>query len=378
VEAHARTLGIAVCCLSLTAFAVAACGGGGSALPTHPQILQLKTPLASPTPTPQPHSASTTVPLAAGLSIGFPTVGEIAGNFTESYASAPPGTTVTLTTYDRPPTGAPAIVGQAVPVAWISSTYSGPVTFNGFPSSLTYTLPAGFNTANSGFEMETFDGNTGVLFGYDTSTLSGTTVALTDPAVIGVMPGHTYWWELLCNGTSPVDGPLSNAAQTTKMPHMCAFDDTTVSLPPNDAVSGARVELAINVPPCCAGPSAPPGTSTGVIALKFTNNDSNVPQGVNYNAGALAFNTLVPPVIPTQGKTFIATGCSFKIIWTNRTNYQTGCLDTPYVSGPLSVAGQMLSFSGVPFPISLAPMSGTDCAGLTDCVWPGYAVGVFY
>ena len=383
MEAQARTLGIAVCCLSLTAFAVAACGGGSvgtSTLPGNAQTLQLKTPLASPTPTPHVDTASTTVPLAAGVPIALPQAGGVSGSFTESYASAPPGTTVTLTTYDRPPAGAPAIQGEAVPLAWIKSSYSGPVTLNGFPSSLTYTLPAGFNTANSGFEMETFDGNTGMLFGYDVSKLSGSTVALTDPAVVGVTPAHTYWWELICNGTNGLDVPLSTAGQTTKMLPMCGFDDTHVSLPSNNAVSGARVGFAINVPPCCAGlpSSPPPGTITGLMAIKITNNDSLVPQGVNYSAGSLAFDTLVPPVIPTQGKTFIAIGCSFKIVWTGGSNYQTGCLDTPYVSGPLSVAGQTLSFSGVPFPISLPPMSGTDCAGLNDCAWTGYAVSVFY
>jgi len=381
VTAQARTLGVATSCLIAAALAITACGGGGSALPTQAQTLQLKTPLASPTPSPRAHSASTTVALAAGVPIAFPAVGGISGSFIASYASAPPGTTVTLTSYDRPPVGAPVIQGESapVPVAWISSSYSASLTLNGFPSSLTYTLPSGFNTANSGLELQSFDGSTGVPLGYDTSTLSGATVYLKDAVVVGVTPGVTYWWELVCTGTNPIDVPLSSAGQTTKMLPMCGFDDTHVSVPPNNAVSGAFVNFDLNVPPCCAGPPPPPGTATGLMAIRIYNTDSSVPEGVQYGAGALVFQAVVPPVISTQGKTFIATGCTFNIVWTaGRTNHMTGCLDAPYVSGPLAVAGQTLSFSGVPFPISLPQISGTDCVGLTDCVWPSYVISVYY
>ncbi len=371
----------AVTSLLTAVFAFVACGGGGgggSALPGHAQTLQLKTPLASPTPTHKADQLSTTLPLTAGTALPIPEVGGIAGSFTAAYSSAPPGTTVTMTTYDRPPAGAPAIRGGAVPVFWVSNTYSSPVVFNGLPSLLSYTLPAGFNTANSGFEIETFDGTAGSLLDYEVGSLSGSTVSLASPAVVSVVPSHTYWWELLCNGTNPINPPLSSAGQTTKLLPMCGFNNTMVTIPSNNAQPGAYLTFALVVPPYLTALSPPPGTTTGLLSIEISNTDSNVPQGVSYNSGLLAFTADVPPVISTAGKTFVVTSCSYDLVWTASGHYWTGCTDTPYVSGPLAVSGQTLSFAGVPFPISLPAMTGTDCKGLTDCVQPSYFLSVYY
>jgi len=370
-------------------FAIAACGGGGSALPGgQANTLQLKTPLASPTPGREPLAVTTTVPLTAGSAIAMPALGGVSGSFTTAYGSAPAGTTVTLTTYDKQPADAPAIVGAAVPIFWVRSTYSQPVNFSGFPSSLSYTLPTGFNTVGSGFSIETFDGTSGGLLDYQIGSLSGHSVSLGSEAGVSELPSHTYWWELLCGGTNPINIPLSSAGQNTKLAPLCGFTNTIVTIPSNNAVSGAYLSfsamVSVATPATDAGfpdfhyLSPPPGTTTGLLSAQVGNIDSNVPEGVTYNSGLLAFQADVPPVISTAGKTFIATSCTFSIIWSGSGHSWTPCIDTPYVSGPLNVSGQTVSFPGIPYSVSLPAMTGSDCVTLTDCVQYFYIVSVFY
>ncbi len=384
---HAYRLRVALAFpLAGAIFAVAACGGG--ALPVgQANILQLKTPLASPTPTPGT-VAATTAPLTDGLAITIPAVGGISGSFTTAYDSAPTGTTVTLTTYDRQPADAPAIVGAAVPLFWVRSTYSQPVNFSGLPSSLSYTLPTGFSTAGSGFSIETFDGTSGSLLDYQMGSVSGQSVSIGSETGVSELPSHTYWWELLCGGTNAINVPLSSAGQNTKLPPLCGFTNTTVTISPNNAVSGAYLSFAamasVATPVTDGGfpdfhyLSPPPGTTTGLLSAQIGNVDSNVPQGVTFNSGLLAFQAEVPPTISTAGKTFIATSCTFSIIWTGSGHSWSPCLDTPYVSGPLTVSDQTVSFAGIPYSVSLPAMTGSDCATLTDCVQYFYIVSVFY
>lgn len=365
----------AIVAIVLIASAFTACSGGAS-VQGERGLLQLKTPLE--TPTPSHESDQLTIPLVAGTALPMPPLGGFSGTFTEAANSAPAGTTISLTSYDRPPAAAPAVQGGAIALFWVSNTYSAAATFNGLPSVTTWTLPVGFSTAQEGFSLETFDGTTGSLLDYHVASLSGRTLSIPGTSTVSEIPSHTYWWELLCAGTNPTNVPYSQAGQSTTLLPVCGFTNTVATISPNNAPSGAYLDFSAVVPIYYSGLSAPPGTTTGLMSIDIGNVNSNLPQAVTYNSGLLAFSAVVPAAIPTQGKSFHVTACTYNLVWTSGTNSRSGCIDTPYTSGPLTVSGQTISFAGIPFPITLPAMTGTDCAGLADCVWSRYVVQVYY
>jgi hypothetical protein len=154
--------------------------------------------------------------LAANVMLPIPAAGGFSGTFTEATNNAPAGATVTLTSYTSAPAGAPAplaIMRTARPglkarmlsasagstIFWVSHTYSAGANFDGFPSTQ-WQVPNGVS-ASGPFELETFDGTTGILLEVEDDTgVSGNLVSF--PGHPGIssfteVAGHTYWWELI-------------------------------------------------------------------------------------------------------------------------------------------------------------------------------------
>ncbi len=350
------------------------------------------TPPPPPFVSPTPQAASTTVALAANTPLPIPTLAGFSGNFTES-AGAPVGSTVTLTSYAKTPAGAPvplvarrhSFSAQSAPsvgnaIFLVSQRYSAPMTFVTFPNTV-WQIPPSF--ASSGpFELETIDGTTGLLLDTDYATgVSGDVVSFVGASsAFPTASGHTYWWELVTGYPSPapsgcgsdiVSATVNPAGQTIAQPTLCDFSGS-VQISSNDAPSGDMMDVSSHVPALTglAGPPAPPGTTTGVISIAL-----KVKQTVTFNSGFLQLTVHLPSSIPLGGKTLFLTACTIK-----QSLGFFGCTDTPYISGPLAVTGQVVSFPGLPAPLTLSG-SGSVTSCHKFCPPPAnyiYTAAIYY
>jgi|GEM_PF-2590705 len=333
---------------------------------------------STPTPiiifSPTPASAATTVPLVAGTALPIPPVAGFAGTFKEA-GSVPAGATVKLTSYAGTPAGAPKplafrrtsssasapSVGSAIFL--VSQQYSAPMTLPSFPSS-TWQIPS---TMGAGpFELETIDGTTGLLVDTESQvSFSGGVASFAGTsATFSAIPSHTYWWELITGfpsppptgcGSSVVSAGVNPAGQTIAEPNLCNFT-WSLNISPNNAAANTSMHVEANVPELSGtqGPPAPPGTTTGVLSVAL-----EVDHPVTFNSGLLQLSTRLPSTIPAGGKVFFLSACTIhaQIVGSGSLRY-LGCQDTPYISAALGVAGQTVSFSGLPSSVTLSGSAG--------------------
>lgn len=210
-------LATAAIALSMLVVVYVGCGTKGVVGPPPPP---------PPTQHPSPVSASTTVALALSTALPIPAFGGFSGTFVEPVGSSPPaGSTVTLTSYDKTPAGAPAPQAAArlglhismkspalsptlSTIFWVSQQYSAAVNFAGFPAT-TWQVPSSF--AGTPLALETFDGTEGTLLDteFDTSENGSVTFAGSSTSN-SVVNGHTYWWELISGKPIPSPSPSTS------------------------------------------------------------------------------------------------------------------------------------------------------------------------
>jgi DNA-binding beta-propeller fold protein YncE len=233
----------------------------------------------APTPTPTPTSAATTEALPApGTTAPIPPAGGYTGSFVVGANNAPPGTTVTLTTYVGLPTGAPspeAVIRKIdtvhmspllakAPSADLSvkETYSTPdptteikpetsdgstITFAKFPA-VSFGLPSDFNTSGLTFKLETFDLTTDTLLDLEIGTLSDPDTQVSFPGTDTtdvVNTGHTYLLELVTESGQPTPTPSPDVLYVTN------FDSNTIT---EYTQSGSQVSLSEGAFPNLNGP----------------------------------------------------------------------------------------------------------------------------
>jgi len=360
---------LTIATIVLVAFIIVDVGCNGSSVQN---IHSTPTPIIIFSPTPA--SAATTVPLTAGTALPIPPVAGFAGTFKE-VGSVPAGATVKLTSYAGTPAGAPkplalrrASSGASAPsvgsaIFLVSQQYSAPMTLPSFPSS-TWQIPS---TMGAGpFELETIDGTTGLLVDTESqaSFSGGVATFAGNSATFSAIPSHIYWWELITGfpsppptgcGASVVSAGVNTAGQTIAEPDLCNFT-WSLQTSANNAAANTTMHVEANVPVLSGlqGPPAPPGTTTGLLSVALEVNNP-----VTFNSGFLNLSTRLPSTIPAGGKSFFLSACTIhaQVVGTGALTY-LGCQDTPYISGALPVAGQTLSFSGLPASLTLSGSAG--------------------
>lgn len=384
--------------LGLCAAMVAHAGCGGSSSPNvQPTVIPVT-----------PQSASTTVPLTANAQLSMPTVAGVAGTFEES-TPVVSGAMVALTSYSTAPNnapqplstarislgnpgGAPPSLGTAIFL--VSQVYSEPMTFASFPST-TWQLPSRLLKL-APFELELIDGTSGTLLDTEyqlSSPANPVSFAGTSSPFVTVA-GHTYWWELISGFASPPpSGCGSNATTVTLVqagltvaePVLCNFTGS-VQISGNSAPSGTSMAVSSLVPALqgALGPPAPAGTTTGVLSVSLEVSSSSV----TFDPGLLQFAIRLPSSMPAGTKRFVLSACTIKASSSGGgpLTYQ-GCIDTPYTSGDLPIAGQTVSFAGLPSSLTLpasASLRGEESTCFKLCTPPPnqfyylYTVSLFY
>ncbi|MBV8164906.1 MAG: hypothetical protein JOZ91_11650 [Candidatus Eremiobacteraeota bacterium] len=158
----------------------------------------------------------TTIPLAGpGTAMSIPPVGGFSGDFSVASNNAPSGTTVTMTSYDSEPAGAPVpeevhrggfqrMVLTPKAFLWVKFSFSNAISFDAFPIS-SWTLAPGTPTSGTRFFLETFDAVTDKLLAIEVaSSVSGSTVSFPSlDETFKVSSGHPYWWVLVSSSTTP-------------------------------------------------------------------------------------------------------------------------------------------------------------------------------
>ncbi len=137
-----------------------------------------------------------------------------------------------------------------------------------------------------------------------------------------------------CSGQNSVAVANQTQGETIALPAVCGFTGS-VAIPSSNYARRLGVDLF--VPVSNTGPSAPTGTTTGILSV-IASTDGNLGGG-NFDPGFQMVVTL-PPAIPTSGKSFVMAACSY-------TTYFLGappnCSGTVLVNA--SVNGQTLTFN---------------------------------
>ena len=356
-------------------------------------------PPFSPPPqvSPSPTSASTTVPLAANTALPMPGYAGVSGTFTE-VNTVTPGTTVLLTTQVTQPNDAPqpltalrkrlstvsaalaATASTGTPIVWVRQIYSTSVTFAMFPMT-TWNLPPSL-FGNGPYELETFDATTGTLIDIEAAgSIGNDQVSFNGSlAPFVVTTGHKYWWELITGFPQPTGSPsptptpcgqqstsalLTGGSQVFTVPTVCGFS-ATVMASTNDAPANDGLDVTAYVPALTVGIAPPkPGTSTGLLTLS-----TNVGIETTFNPGMMQFSVTLPASVAATGKSFFISGCTIRGGGTI-----PACDDNPFIAGPLTVSGQTISYSGLPFSLDLPGPKACGRKRLCD-YW--YRISVYY
>jgi len=342
-------------------------------------------------------SAQETIPLApAGTAMQILAVGGFSGQFKEAANNAPAGTTITLTSYDVAPAGAPGpythsavrprafvVLTNPTVLFWVSHTYNNPVVFQAFPIT-SWVLAPGTNTSGVSFWLETFDGS--VLLAQEAaSSVVGSTVNF--PGVMATFtatPGHTYWWEVIsASNVAPTPTPTATATPPptptptppptptptpppTPTPTPPPTPTPTPSPTPTPCTGSETVTVTVSnaggtliISPLCGisgsisypANNAPAGTTTTDTAI--VPNPVNAPpipagathlisleellsNNVTFNAGSLALSLTLP--IMTAGHTFNIIACDI-----------ASCA-TPFTATIPATGPNTIGFSGIPLP----------------------------